>query len=169
MNVKYHLSQETINQFTVMIASRIINQKEVKEVVEDLEVEVQEVMEETTVVVADLEETDHLEKCTKQLVEIVVMNVKYHLSQETINQFIVTIASRIINQKEVVEDLEVEVQEVMEETTVVVADLEETDHLEKCTKQLVEIVVMNVKYHLSQETINQFIVTIASRIINKLL
>ena len=80
-----------------MTASRIINQKEVKEVVEDLEVEVQEVMEETTVVVADLEETDHLEKCTKQLVEIVVMNVKYHLSQETINQFTVMIASRIIN------------------------------------------------------------------------
>ena len=36
MNVKYHLSQETINQFTVVIASKIINQKEVIEVVEDL-------------------------------------------------------------------------------------------------------------------------------------
>ena len=137
MSVKYHLSQEMINQFIVMIVSRIINQKEVKEVVEDLEVEVQAVMEEITAVVEDLEEIEHLEKCTKQLVEIVVMNVKYHLSQETTNQFIVTIASRIINQKEVkevAEDLEVEAQEVMEETTAVVEDLEETDHHERCTQ-----------------------------------
>ena len=81
-----------------MIVSRIINQKEVKEVVEDLEVEAQEVMEETTAVVEDLEEIEHLEKCTKQLVEIVEMSVKYHLSQEMINQFIVMIVSRIIKE-----------------------------------------------------------------------
>jgi hypothetical protein len=97
MNVKYHLSQETINQFTVVTASRIINQKEVKEVVEDLGVEVQVAMEETTAVVEDLEEIDHLEKCTKQLVGTVVMNVKYHLSQETINQFTVVTALKIID------------------------------------------------------------------------
>jgi hypothetical protein len=172
MNVKYHLSQETINQFTVVIASKIINQKEVKEVVEDSEVEVQVAMEETTAAVDDLEEIDHLEKCTKQLVETAVMNVKYHLSQETINQFTVVIASKIINQKEVkevVEDSEVEVaaEAAMEETTAVVDDLEEIDHLEKCTKQLVETVAMNVKYHLSQETINQFTVVIALKIIDK--
>ena len=80
-----------------MIVSKIINQKEVKEVVEDLEVEVQVVMEEITAVVEDLEEIDRLEKCTKQLVEIVAMNAKYHLSQETTNQFIVMIVSKIIN------------------------------------------------------------------------
>ena len=87
-----------INQFIVVIASRIINQKEVKEGAEDLEVEVQAVMEETIAVVEDLEEIEHLEKCTKQLVEIVAMSVKYHLSQEMINQFIVMIASRIIKE-----------------------------------------------------------------------
>jgi len=121
-------------------------------------------------VVEDSEEIDHLEKCTKQLVETVVMNVKYHLSQETINQFTVVIASRIINQREVKDDSEVEVaaEAAMEETTAVVDDLEEIDHLEKCTKQLVETVVMNVKYHLSQETINQFTVVIALKIIDKI-
>ena len=81
-----------------MIVSRIINQKEVKEVVEGLEVEVQAVMEETTAVVEDLEEIEHLEKCTKQLVEIVEMSVKYHLSQEMINQFIVMIVFQIIKE-----------------------------------------------------------------------
>jgi hypothetical protein len=85
-----------INQFTVMTASRSINQKEVKEV-EDLEVEEQVVMEETTVVVEDLEEIDLPERCIKQLAVTVVMNVKYHLSQEMINQFTVMTASRIIN------------------------------------------------------------------------
>ena len=169
MNVKYHLSQEMITQFTVMIALKIINQKEVREVVEGLGVEVQVAMEETTAVVEDLEEIDHLEKCTKQLVETVAMNVKYHLSQEMINQFTVMIALKIINQKEVrevVEGLEVEVEEVMEEITAVVEDLEEIDHLEKCTKRLVGIVVMNVRYHLNQEMINQSIVTNVFQIIN---
>ena len=98
MNVRYHFNQEMINQSIVMIASRIINQKEVKEGVEDLEVEVQVVMEETTAMAEDLEEIERLEKCTKQLVEIVEMSVKYHLSQEMINQFIVMIVSRIIKE-----------------------------------------------------------------------
>ena len=39
-----------------------------------------------------------LEKCTKQLVETVAMSVKYHLSQEMINQFIVMIAFQIIKE-----------------------------------------------------------------------
>ena len=78
------------------------------------------------------------------------------------------IVSRIINQKEVVEDLEVEVQAVMEETIAVVEDLDEIEHLEKCTKQLVEIVEMSVKYHLSQEMINQFIVMIVFQIIKEI-
>ena len=76
---------------------QIIKQKEVKEMVEDLEVEVPVDMEETTVVVEDLEENEDLEKCTKQLVEIVVMNVKYHLNQEMRDQFIVTNVFQIIN------------------------------------------------------------------------
>ena len=86
-----------INQFIVTNVFQIINQKEVKEMVEDLEVEVPVDMEETTVVVEDLEENEDLEKCTKQLVEIVVTNVKYHLNQEMRDQFIVTNVFQIIN------------------------------------------------------------------------
>ena len=65
----------------------------------------------------------------------------------------------------------VEVEEVlvvMVEIIVVVEDSVEIDHLEKCIKQFVVIAVMNVKYHLSQETINQFTVMIVSRIIDEI-
>ena len=47
MNVKSHLSQDRINQFTVMTASQIINQKEATAVEVDLEeIEVAEDLEE---------------------------------------------------------------------------------------------------------------------------
>tara|TARA_B100000953_G_scaffold233575_1_gene194931 strand:+ start:4012 stop:4374 length:363 start_codon:yes stop_codon:yes gene_type:complete len=97
-NVKYHLSQETTNQSIVVIASRIINQIELKEVVDDLEIEVLVVTEEITAVVGDLEEIDRLEKCTKQHVETVATNVKYHLSQEIPDQFIVQTALKTISE-----------------------------------------------------------------------
>jgi hypothetical protein len=98
MNVKYHLSLVMINQFTVLIVSKIINQNEVIVVEEDLVEEVQVDMEEMIEVVLDSEETieDHA-KCTKQLVETVVMNVKYHLSLVMIDQFTVLIVSEIID------------------------------------------------------------------------
>ena len=41
------------------------------------------------------------------------------------------------------------------------------DH-ERCTKQLVEIVAMNVKYHSNQEIIDQFIAQTASKTIKKI-
>ena len=83
-----------------------------------------------------------------QNVEIVEKIARFHLSLVMTNQFIVTIASKTINQKEmtvvvedlvetvVVEDLvEADVEpEDMAEIAVVVEDLEETDHHEKCTK-----------------------------------
>ena len=83
-----------------------------------------------------------------QNVEIVEKIARFHLSLVMTNQFIVTIASKTINQKEVtvvvadlvetvvVEDLvEADVEpEDMAEIAVVVADLEEIDHHEKCTK-----------------------------------
>ena len=108
-------------------------------------------------------------KCTKQPVETVAMNVKYHLSQDKINQSIVMTASRIINQNEVTAveaDLveTVVVEDLVE--TVVVEDLEIEDHV-KCTKQPVETVAMNVKYHSNQVEKNQSIVMTASRIINQ--
>ena len=116
-----------------------------------------------------MEETDHHVKCTRQHVVIVAMNVKYHLSQDKTSQFIVMTASRIINQNEVtvaVEDL-VEILAVEDLVEIVaVEDLEIEDHV-KCTKQPVETVAMNVKYHSNQVEKNQSIVMTASRIINQ--
>ena len=116
-----------------------------------------------------------------QNVEIVVKIARFHLSLVMTNQFIVTIASKTINQKEatvveadlvetvVVEDLvEADVeQEDMAEIAAVVEDLEEIDHHEKCTKWHVEIVAMSVKYHSNQKTLDQSIVMIASRTTNQ--
>ena len=127
--------------------------------------------------------TDH-GKSTKQLVEIVEMSVKSHLSQDKTNQSIVTIVSQIINRQEatVVEedlaavvdlDLAVEAGEdmVIEAAQDMVVEMIEAGEdmvigdLAKCTKQLVEIVEMSVKSHLSQKMVDQFTVTNASQII----
>ena len=116
-----------------------------------------------------------------QLVEIVEIHVRFHLSQDKTNQFIVTTASKTINQKEVtaeeadlvetvvVEDLvEADVEpEDMAETTAVVEDLEETDHLEKCTQLHVQSVEQNVRFHSNQMEKNQFIVTTVSKTRNR--
>ena len=119
-----------------------------------------------------------------QHVEIVVKNVKFHLNQDKINQFIVTIVSKITNQQEttvveadlvdaaVADMVEVETtvdaeQADMVEIAVVVEDLEETDLQEKCMMQHVEIAVKNVKFHSNQAVTNQFIVTIVSKTTNQ--
>ena len=102
-----------------------------------------------------------------QLVEIVEKNVRFHLSQDKTNQFIVTTVSKTTNQQEmtvaeadlvdaaVAADM-VEVETVdeepadMVEIAVAVEDLEETDLQEKCTKQNVQTVETNVKFHSNQ-------------------
>ena len=90
------------------------------------------------------------EKCTKRLVETVAMNVKYHSSQDKTNQSTARNVFRNINHKtEEVQDLTEEVQDLTEEVQGL------TEDREKCTKQLVETVVMNVKYHSSQNKTNQ--------------
>ena len=127
--------------------------------------------------------TDH-GKCTRQLVEIVEMNVKSHLSQDKTNQSIVTIVSQIINRQEAtaveedlaaVEDLDLAVEAgedmVIEAAQDMVVEMIEAgedlviEDLAKCTMQLVEIVEMSVKSHLSQKMVDQFTVTNASQII----
>ena len=75
-------------------------------VVIEMEDAVQADMVEITVAEADMVETDLQEKCTKQHVEIAVTNVKFHSNQAEINQFIVTIASKITNQQETTVDAE---------------------------------------------------------------
>jgi hypothetical protein len=70
-------------------------------------------------------------------------------------------------EEDLVEEVQVDMEEMIEMIEVVL-DSEETieDHA-KCTKQLVETVVMNVKYHLSLVMIDQFTVLIVSEIIDK--
>ena len=122
---------------------------------------------------------EDLERCIKQPAEIVATNVKYHLSQETINLFTVTIVFKIINQKEVKEDMTEVVEDLVVEEQVVMAGTTEMDHdlvveeeemtdLERCIKQPAEIVATNVKYHLSQEMLDQFTVPTVSKIINRI-
>jgi len=56
---------------------------------------------------------------------------------------------------------------LVETTEVDHALVETTDH-GKCTKQLVEIVAMNVKYHSNQKITDQFIVQTVSKTIKKI-
>ena len=114
-----------------------------------------------------------------QLVEIAEKTVRFHLSQDKTNQFIVTTVSKTINQKEVtveeadlaetavVEDLVDVEPEDMAETTAVVEDLEETDHHERCTQLHAQNVEQNVKFHSNQMEKNQFIVTTVSKSVNQ--
>ena len=123
-----------------------------------------------------------------QLVEIAEKTVRFHLSQDKTNQFIVTTVSKTTNQQEmtvaeadladaavadmvetvVVEDLEETemadaVPEDMVETAAVVEDLEETDLQEKCIQLHVQSAEQNVKFHSNQMEKNQFIVTTVSK------
>ena len=127
-----------------------------------------------------------------QLVEIVEIHVRFHLSQDKTNQFIVTTVSKTTNQQEmtvaeadladvavadmvetvVVEDLEETemadaVPEDMAETAAVVEDLEETDLHERCTQLHVQSVEQNVRFHSNQMEKNQFIVTTVSKSVNQ--
>ena len=93
------------------------------------------------------------------LVEIVANNAKSHLSQDRTNQSIVVNAFRSINHRAEVDLAEEgQVAEVAEDLAAEEALAEEvdlTEDHEKCTRQLVEIVVRNVKFHLNQKETSQ--------------
>ena len=94
------------------------------------------------------------------LVETVVSNAKFHSSLDRTNQSIVVNAFRSINHKTEEEDLveEAQVVEVAEDLAVeeaLAAEEALTEDHEKCTRQLVEIVVRNVKFHLNQKETSQ--------------
>ena len=95
-----------------------------------------------------------------QLVETVVSNAKFHSSQDKTSQSTVTNVFQSINQHleevQVAEDLAEEV--ALAEEAALAEEVDLTEDHEKCTKQLVETVVKNAKYHSSQDKINQFIV-----------
>ena len=101
-----------------------------------------------------------------QLVEIVANNAKFHSSQDRTNQSTVTNVFQSINQHleeaQVAEDLEAEVAaEVATEEAL-------TEDHEKCTKQLVEIVVKIVKFHSSQNKTNQSTAANAFKVIKEI-
>ena len=87
------------------------------------------------------------------------MNVKYHSNQDRTSLFIATNVFRSTNHKVEAADL----VEVIIEVGSTEAQ-ETTDH-EKCTKQHVATVEMNVKYHSSQKKTDLFIARNASQII----
>ena len=94
---KFHLSQDRTNQSTAMNVFQTINQQDEKvQVVEDLEAEV--AVEVATEVAAEEALTEAHEKCTKRLVEIVVKTVKFHLSQDRINQSTAANAFKVIKE-----------------------------------------------------------------------
>ena len=99
-----------------------------------------------------------------QLVEIVASNAKFHSSQDRTNQSTVTNVFQTINQHleeaQVVEDLEAEV-DLAEEVAL-------TEDHEKCTKQLVGIVVKIVKFHSSQNRTSQSTAVNAFKVIKEI-
>ena len=107
------------------------------------------------------------------LVETVVSNAKFHSSQDRANQSIVVNAFRSINHRTEEEDLaeEAQVAEVAEDLVAEEAQVEEvdlTEDHEKCTRQLVEIVVRNVKFHSSQKETSQSIVANVFKVIKEI-
>ena len=107
------------------------------------------------------------------LVEIVANNAKFHSSQDRTNQCTVVTVSRNINHRTEEEDLaeEAQVVEVAEDLAAEEALAEEvdlTEDHEKCTRQLVEIVVRNVKFHSSQKEISQSTVVNVFKVIKEI-
>jgi len=106
------------------------------------------------------------------LVETVANNAKFHSNQDKTSQSIATNVFQTINHKTevalVAEDLAVEVALVAEDLAVEVAEEAAlTEDHEKCTKQLVEIVRKNVKFHSSQDKTSQSIATSVFKIIKE--
>ena len=104
------------------------------------------------------------------LVETVVSNAKFHSSQGKINQFTVVTVFRNINHKTEEVDLveEAQVVEDLEVEEALVEEVDLTEDHEKCTKQLVETVVKNVKFHLNQKETNQSIAVNVFKVIKEI-
>jgi len=103
-----------------------------------------------------------------RLVETVESNAKFHLSQDRTNQSTVTNVFQSINQHleevQVAEDLEAEVAAEV----VLAEEVDLTEDHEKCTKQLVEIVVKIVKFHSSQNRTSQYTAANAFKVIKEI-
>ena len=104
------------------------------------------------------------------LVEIVVNNAKFHSSQDRTNQYTVVTVFRNINHKTEEEDLaeEVQVAEDLAEEEALAEEVDLTEDHEKCTRQLVEIVVRIVKFHSNQKETSQSIVVNVFKVIKEI-
>ena len=104
------------------------------------------------------------------LVETVVNNAKFHSSQDRTNQSIVANAFRSINHRAEEEDLaeEAQVAEDLAAEEALAEEVDLTEDHEKCTRQLVETVVRNVKFHLNQKETNQSIAANVFKVIKEI-
>jgi hypothetical protein len=104
MNVKFHLIQQATDQYTAENVSKITNQNVVvvldlaedHEMTEVLDMAEDQAMVEVQGLVEALDVTDQ-DKCILQPVQSVEMNVKYHSSQRTADQYTATNVFKIIN------------------------------------------------------------------------
>ena len=105
-----------------------------------------------------------------QSVEIVEKIVKFHLNQDRTNLFIVTNVFKIINLPDQAVDLvaEIEVPDMVAEMTEIAEVQAMREDHEKCTRQPVQIVEMNVRYHSNQKMQDLFIVTNVFKNINRI-
>jgi len=106
-------------------------------------------------------------------VQTVATNVKFHSSQDKTSQSIATNVFRNTNQKaEEAQDL---VEEALAAEEALVAEVAEdlaavealTEDREKCTKQLVETVARNVKFHSNHQETSQSIAANVFKVIEE--
>jgi len=108
-----------------------------------------------------------------QLVETVVSNAKFHLSQDKTSQSTVTNVFQSINQHleevQVAEDLveEVALAEDLVEEVALAEEAALTEDHEKCTRLHVEIVAKIVRFHLSQNKTSQSIAVSVFKVIKE--
>ena len=97
------------------------------------------------------------------------MNVKFHSSQDKTSQSIVTNVFRNTNQKaeEALAAEEAQVALVAEVAEDLAAVEALTEDREKCTRQLVETVARNVKFHSSHQETNQSIAANVFKVIEE--
>ena len=99
-----------------------------------------------------------------QLVETVASNAKFHSSQDRTNQSTATNVFQSINHKAE----EAQVAEDSAEEVDLAEEVALTEDHEKCTRQLVEIVVRIVKFHSSQNRTNQSTAANAFKVIKEI-
>jgi len=98
-----------------------------------------------------------------RLVEIVVMIVKFHSSQDKTNQSTVTNVFQSINHK----TEEVQVAEDLAEEAALAEEVALTEDHEKCTRLHVEIVAKIVRFHSNQNKTSQSIAASVFKVIKE--